>query len=250
MKHVRVERAFFVDLAKRMSYFELIKLTAKLHQFQKIMKTIFFVAAFFFFTTNCLAQSRIISKDEYEKVFQYAVSNTNAEYPHIFTITDTSMENGKTIRTETEVRENESPGYERIKITTLADGRETNKYQIKIGYGNVFCSDDMVTWKSSKYECNSSRMLLVSREPESIEYSLSAKILDGKKVKLYRKYSVFVISKDNKKFNEEIATLDSRGYFLTIVKTDGTVDPKTVTLIRKQSWIAKAKFKPIVTPIK
>jgi hypothetical protein len=76
--------------------------------------------------------------------------------------------------------------------------------------------------------------------------------LNGKKVKVYREYSVFASSTPNgkKEFRDEISTIDSRGFLINIVTTEGTLDPRTVTLIRKQSWDANTKIKSIVAPIK
>lgn len=208
-----------------------------------------FIAVFLFIVTSN-AQSRTISKDEYEKVFQSAVSETNADYPLIFKVTTSFIEKGKTIRTDTEVRENEATGRYRIKRTILADGQETNQYQLTVGFGNVFCSSDGINWKPSEYECRREMTIYAPREPESVEYSVTEKSVDGKKVKVYREYSVFApsIGSKTKDFREKISTIDSRGFFITVVDTEGTLAPKTVELRREQSWVTKAKIKPIVTP--
>jgi hypothetical protein len=214
------------------------------------MKIALSIIAIFLFVGTSDAQSLTIGKDEYEKVFQFAVSKTNADYPLIFKVTTSFIENDKTVRTETEVNENEAAGRYRIKRTVLANGRETNKYQLTVGFGNVFCSDDGVNWKPSKYECPAERMIYGSREAESIEYSVTEKSVNGKKVKVYREYSVFAPSEGSKTktFSETISTIDSRGYFITVVDTEGTLDPKTVTLIREQAWVTQAKIEPIVAP--
>jgi len=216
------------------------------------MKIILSIVAIFFFFFSLNAQSQTISKDEYEKVFQFAVSETNADYPVIFEVTTIFIENGKTIRTVTEVNENESPGHHRIKRTVLAGAQETNKYQVSVGFGNVFCSDDGVSWKPSKYECSNPVRLYGKRDAESIEYSVTEKSVEGKQVKVYREYSVFAPSEGNKKkeFREKLSTIDSRGFFITVEDTEGTLDSRTVTLIRKQSWVTKAKIKPVVSPVK
>jgi hypothetical protein len=215
------------------------------------MKIVFSIVSIFLFFITSNAQWRTISADEYEKADQFAVSETNADFPFIFEVTTEFIENGKTVRTVTERNERESPGHERIKKTDFAKGRETNKYQVKVGFGNVFCSDDGVSWKATKYECSSPVMFYGRREPESIEYSVTEKSIKGKQVKVYREYSVFAPSKGSKKkeFRESISTIDSRGFFITVEDTEGTLDAKTVTLKRKQSW-TKAKIKPVVSPIK
>lgn len=213
------------------------------------MKIVFSIFAVFLFFISSSAQSQTISKDEYEKVFQFAVSETNADFPFIFEVTTEFIENGKTIRKVMELNERESPGHERIKITDFANGRETNKYQIKVGFGNVFCSDDGTSWKATQYECSGPAMFYGRREPETVEYSVTEKSVEGKQVKVYREYSVFAPLQGSKKkeFREKISTIDSRGFFITIEDTEGTLDSKIVTLKRKQTW-TKAKFKPIVEP--
>ena len=123
---------------------------------------------------------------------------------------------------------------------------------MSVGFAKVFCSDDGVSWKPSKYECYGPVSIYGSREPESIEYSVTVKSAKGQEVKVYREYSVFAPSEGSKKkdFREKVSTIDSRGFFTTVVDTEGTLDPRTVTLIRKQSWVTKAKIKPVVSPIK
>jgi len=214
------------------------------------MKIALSFIAIFLLAAISYAQSRTINKDEYEKVFQFAVSQTNTDYPLIYKVRTSFIENGKTVRTETEVNENEASGHYRIKRTVLANGRETNKYQLTVGFGNVFCSDDGVSWKPSKYECPKERMIYGSREAESIEYSVTEKSVNGKKVKVYRKYSVFAPSEGSKfkEFNEKFSTIDSRGYFITVIDTEGTINPKTVTLITEQSWVTQAKIEPVAAP--
>jgi hypothetical protein len=88
------------------------------------------------------------------------------------------------------------------------------------------------------------------KEAESVEYSVTQKSLDGQTVKVYRKYAVYAAPEPNgkKSFEEEIATIDSRGFFISVVDNEGTLDPKSITLIRKQTWDLKTKFKPVVAP--
>ena len=213
------------------------------------MKIALSLIAIFLFIVTSSAQSRTISKDEYEKVFEFAVL-TNEAYPVIFKVSTHFIENGKTVRTVTDLYENESLSNHRMKRTTVAGGSTTNKYQVSVG-AKVFCSDDGVSWKEpSKYECSGPVSIYGSREPESIEYSVTVKSPKGKKVKVYREYSVFAPSEGSKKkdFRETVSTFDSRGFSTTVVDTEGTLDPRTVTLIRKQSWVTKAKIKPVVPP--
>lgn len=217
------------------------------------MKIVLSFIAVFLFSAPFFAQSQTIRWAEYEKVDQFAVSETNADYPLIFKVTTYFIENGKTVRTETEVNENEAPGRYRIKRTALAEGKETNQYQITAGFGIVYCSEDGVAWDPpTEYECPWSMVIYRPRKAESVEYSVDEKLVEGKKVKVYRKYSVFApLEPSTKKdFRERISTIDSRGFFITVEDTEGTLDPRTVILKREQSWITKAKIKPVVPPIK
>ncbi len=216
------------------------------------MKIALSLIAIFLFIVTSSAQSRTISKDEYEKVFEFAVSKTNEAYPVIFKVTTVFIENGKRVRTVTDLNENESLSHYRIKRTTVAKGRMTNKFQVSVGFGKVFCSDDSASWKPSKYECWGPVSVYGRRETESIEYTVTVKSAKGKKVKVYREYFVFAPweGSNKKEFRETVSTIDSRGFFTTIVDTEGTLDPRTVTLIRKQTWVTKAKIKPVVPPTK
>jgi hypothetical protein len=214
------------------------------------MKMILSLTLIFLFIVTSFAQSQTISKEEYDKVFRFAVTETNADYPLIFKVTTNFIEAGKIVRTEIELNENEARGQYRIKRTIIADGNETNKYQISYG-GNVYCSDDSLSWTPpSRYECPRSIKMYGSRDVESVEYSVTEKISDGKKVKVYREYTVYPPLKgsEKKEFEEKISTIDSCGFFINIVGTEGTLDPKTVTLTREQVWTTKAKFKKIVPP--
>ena len=197
------------------------------------------------------AQTQKISKEEYDKAFDFAVSNTNADYPVVLTVVTTLFKNGKIVSTETETTENESEGKERTKITTLKNGKATNIYQITVGFSDVFCSDDGINWKPSEYLCRKTLTIFGSNEPESTAYSVATKSLEGKQMKIYREYSVFApFTEGGKKvFHENISTIDGRGFLVTIEGTEGTLAPKVVTLTRKQSWTTKAKIKPIVAPV-
>ena len=218
------------------------------------MKIALSLVALFLFIITSNAQSRRISKNRYEKVSQFAVSKTNEAYPVILKVTSHFLENGKIIRTVTDLDENESMSHYRITRTIVAEGRKTIKYQVSVGLAKVFCSDDGVSWKPSTNMCFGPVSSHGRRDAESIEYSVNVKSVGGKKVNVYREFSVFAPwewSKSKRKdFRNRVSTIDSRGFFMTVVDTEGTLDPRTVTLIRKQSWVTKAKIKPVVSPIK
>lgn len=215
------------------------------------MKIVLSIIAVFLFCAASFAQSQTISLSEYDKPFRVAGPQTINTYPHIFKQNITFIRNGKTFRTITEVRESESAEYERIKSTDIIDDRETSRYQIKAGQGNVFCSEDGVRWKPSKNECSRAGIYLPGMLTESVDYSVTEKSVDGKKVWVYRKYSVLPAVEDGPKtFEERTYTIDSRGYLLNIIDTHGTLDPRTVTLTREQTWITGAMIEPIIAPIK
>jgi hypothetical protein len=222
------------------------------HQITKTIKVALSLIFIFLCQNNLNAQSNTISKEDYDKAFRFAVSETNAVYPHILEVVTSFIEKGKTVRMVTEINENEAPLHHRIKIITVENGKETNKYQINVGMGNVFCSDDEITWKPSKYECYGPTMFYPPRDAESTEYSVSEKTSDGKTVKVYREYSVFAPAEagGKKEFSETVSTIDSSGLFINVVDTEGTLSPKTVILTRKQTWTLKAKIQPVVSPIK
>lgn len=218
--------------------------------------TLSFVLSFvavFIFVVGSYAQSRTIAKDEYDRVFRFAVTNTNAAYPVIYKVVTTSFENGKAVRTVTELNENEASGRYRIKRTILTDGRETHTYQLTVGFGNIFCSDDGVNWKISKYECPAERVLYIRPDAESVEYSVNEKSVNGQRLKIYREYTIFASSggvNTPKTFKEKVSTVDARGFFVTVFDTEGKLDPKTVTLTREQSWVTPARIEPVTAPFK
>jgi hypothetical protein len=127
-----------------------------------------------------------------------------------------------------------------------------------VGFGNhTYCSTDGVSWTGpQEFVCPGPegpgllRLSRGARQSESAEYSVSEESLDGKPVKIYRKYAIYPAGEPNgkKDFEEKIATIDSRGFFVSVVHIEGTLDPKVVTLARKQTWDFRTKFKPVVAP--
>ncbi|MGD9561334.1 MAG: hypothetical protein AB7F88_03575 [Pyrinomonadaceae bacterium] len=203
------------------------------------------------------AQANPTTAADYNGTFRYAVSETNVAFPFVFTVVTEMFDAGKLVSTETEVNERQAEGVERETKTLERDGKTLRSYSIMLGFGNrTYCSADGATWNGpQEYVCpgpgGSKELLLYRpRSPESVEYSVTEKSLDGKTVKVYRKYATFPATgpKGKKTFEEQIATIDSRGFFVSVVGTEGTLGPKVVTLIRKQTWDFKTKFKPVVAP--
>jgi hypothetical protein len=217
------------------------------------MKLAFSLAVLLLFAVGSHAQPRSITAVKYEKVFQFAVSKTNDKFPFIFTVTTNLIENGKIVSTVTEVDERESMGRERIKRTTVSGGRTTNKYQLRVDFENVFCSDDGVSWKPpTPYECYSPVSSYGPEEPVSVKYTVTRRYLNGRTVKIYREYSVFALKTagGKKTFRQTVSTIDRKGLFIKVVDTEGTLGPRAVALTRKQTWDTKTRIRPIVVPIK
>lgn len=207
------------------------------------------VACLFISTAN--SQSRRISKARYERVIKLAISKTNDAYPVVFKVTTNFIENGKIIRTVIDFNENESGARNRLKRTTISEGRRTNQYQVSPGADMNFCSDDGVSWKTTKNQCFGPVSIYGPREVETSEYSVRTKWVKRKRVNVYLEYSVFAPYEGEQKreFQERVSTIDSRGFFTTVVDTEGTLTPKKVTLRRKQYWVTNARIKPVVPPI-
>jgi hypothetical protein len=203
------------------------------------------------------AQPKSTTEADYNGTFEHAVSETNGAFPFVFTVITERFESGKLVSTETDVNERQAQGVAREAKTLKKDGKVLSSYSVMVGFGNyTYCSTDGVMWTGpQKFVCPGpegpgSLRLYRPRQPDKVEYSVTEESVDGKPVKIYRKYSVFNASgpSGKKDFEEKVATIDSRGFFISVVNTEGTLDPKTVTLIRKQTWDFKTKFKPVVAP--
>lgn len=51
-------------------------------------------------------------------------------------------------------------------------------------------------------------------------------------------------------FSESVATIDSRGFFKTVVATEGTLNPTNVNLVNERSWDTNTDIAPVVAPLK
>jgi hypothetical protein len=221
------------------------------------MKTILSLAFIALAATTLSAQAKPTNAADYNGTFRYAVSETNAAFPFIFTVVTEKYSGGNLVSTETDINERQAAGIER-ETSTLKKGPTTlRSYSIMVGFGNhTYCSSDGKLWKGpQQYVCpgpdGSGLVTLYGpREPESVEYSVTDKSLNGETVKVYRKYAIFPAASPNgkKSFEEETATIDSRGFFISVVDEEGTLGPKAVTLVRKQTWDFKTKFKTVVAP--
>lgn len=220
------------------------------------MKLIIFLALIAFGPITLAAQAKPTTAADYNGTFQYAVSETNSAFPFVFTVVTETFEDGKLVSTETEVNERQASGVERGTKTLKKGEQMLRSYSIMVGFGKgTYCSVDGNTWTGpQEFVCpgpDGSNLVRLSgrRKPETTEYSVTDTTLDGKSVKVYRKYATYPARPNEKKsFEEEIATIDSRGFFISVVDTEGTLDPKAITLIRRQTWDFGTKFKPVVAP--
>lgn len=215
------------------------------------MKAILLITTVVLLTINSAAQSKPTTAADYNGTFQFAVSETNRAFPFVFTVIVDEFKNGKVVLSETMVNERQAAGVERISRTILNNGTKATSYQVRAGFGNVYCSKDGVAWQGpQEFECSGPSRLYGRREAENAEYSVEDKIVDGEKVKVYREYIIYSPSQAGrgKDFKETLATIDSRGFFISILSNEGSLDPKAVTLVRKQTWDFKTKIKPVVAP--
>jgi len=197
------------------------------------------------FAAASIAQTHAITPDEYDKATRLTVPQTRA--PFIFTIRTEFVENGKIVSTVTEVDETEPKGRERITRTTVRGGKTTRQFQIVAASDRYYCSDDGIAWKGpSPDKCFEPVSSYPPRRPESFTCSVKDKTL----YKVYREYSVFApLTPDGKKeFREELATVGPGALLRSVVTTEGTLDPTTITLVRHLSWQTKARIKPIAVP--
>ena len=219
----------------------------------------FFIPLLFiaFFTTTLGAQAKPTTAADYDGTFRYAVSETNAAFPFVFTVVTETFKGGKLVSTETDVNERQAAGIERESKALKKDGQTFRSHSIMVGFNkSTYCSKDGATWEGpQEFACpgpDGSNLFRISRprEPESVAYSVFENSLQGKTVKIYRKYAIFAGSGPNgkKSFGEKIATIDSRGFFISVVDTEGTLDPQTITLKRTQTWDFETKFKSVVAP--
>ncbi len=200
---------------------------------------------------------KAISKSEFDSVFQNTVRTTNAQFPFVFTVVDDTYANGKLVSTGTEINERQAQGVERETKKIVKNGATLQSFGIMVGFGNnTYCSRDGKIWTGpQEYVCpgpEDGGLITISRPrvPESSEYSMTEEFLSGKKVMVYRQYSIFNSHETNgkKSFEETVARVDSRGFFIEITDTEGTLDPPVVTFKRKQSWTLNARFAPVVAP--
>jgi hypothetical protein len=221
------------------------------------MKIIIFLAVIALGSIALNAQTRPTTAADYDGTVQYAVSETNRAFPFVFTVVSETFEGGKLVVSEKQVSERQAMAVQR-ETKILRKGQQTlHSYSVMIGFDNgTYCSTDGVKWLGpQQHVCpgpEDSYVVITSglKRPESVEYWVTDKTLDGKTVKVYRKYAIFAPKRPNgkKSFEEEIATIDSRGFCVSVVDTEGTLDPTDITFIRKQTWDFETKFKPVVAP--
>jgi hypothetical protein len=215
------------------------------------MKVLLILTTILLLFVDCSAQPKPTNESEYNSKFDYAVSATNRAFPFVFTVEVERFSGGKSWFTENTINERQAPGVERINRTTVNRGQTSVSYQVKTGLGQVYCSTDGKEWTGpQKFECPSSTTIYGPREPESSEYSVEGKVVGGQAVKVYRERLIYSAApgKQNKPFKETLATIDSRGFFISVTNKEGSLAPEEVSLTRKQTWDFKTKMSPVTAP--
>jgi len=195
-------------------------------------------------------QSKDISKAEYDKAFNFAVSETNAQFPFLFKVSVNDYENGHVKATQDSIDERETAGAERMSEIVTEGDKRTTSFEVRTGFSQVYCSSDGKSWTGpQRYECGGPRRLYGPRNPESASYGVTTAKLGDKNVRLYREYVVYPAAQNSRRgFSEKISTIDSRGYFIKIEGTEGLLDPQEITLTRLQTWDLTTKFPPVIAP--
>ncbi len=203
------------------------------------------------------AQARTISEGDFNGALQYAGVETNKTFPFIYTTVTDTYQKGVVAFSERKVVDQEAEGAEREITSVTRIGKTFTGYSILTADSTgPYCSKDGASWTGpSNFACGYPGGIFIPpskkvRDLESAEYSIAEDTRDGEPVKAYRKLAIYAPDEPNgkKTFVEEIATIDSRGFFLTVTTHEGILEPRTTTLFRRQTWDHKTKFKPVVAP--
>ena len=160
---------------------------------------------------------------------------------------------GKLVETYLEVHEIQSFGVERLTMTSTKDGLSTHKYLISIGFEQYYCSDDGQAWTGPhEQRCYLRPWSLGLWSREGTGYSVSAEKVNGEDVKVYKEYVIYTptIEGGKRHFAETVATIDSRGFLMSVVTEEGSLDPRAVLIVRKETFKTNSRFKPITAPVK
>jgi len=214
------------------------------------MKTSFLLILIVMFAGSAFGQAQIITEREYDKAYDYAIAETNSQYPFVHTFTAEYFEKGEPAWNEISIAERQDRGVEKQTFTTVKNGKTTTTNQLRTGFGNnVYCSSDGTTWNGpQQYECP--REIVVYRPPvaNTTEYSVESKMIDGKAAKVYRKFETFTGYHRTPTYKEDIATIDPDGLFVSTIKTMGDLDTKSINTRLTNSWKLNAKFPKITAP--
>lgn len=214
------------------------------------MSTLRTLTLFVMLAAPIFAQRTPLSAEQYDKAFEFALTETNQRYPFIHTFTSQSFGNGEVISDSVQIAERQAPGVERQTFIRTRDGETEKSYQLRIGFGNnVFCSSDGKSWTGPQTnECPRSIIVYRPDSPYSAEYSVELMSINRKKVKAYRKFEVFGTDLATQTFSEEVALIGSDGLFISNTVTKGNLKTRVIGTKLTNSWKLNAKFDPIVVP--
>jgi len=214
------------------------------------MRTLCIFTVSLIFALQAIAQSTSITVEEYDKAYQFALTETNQRFPFVHTFTSQRFRNGTLVSESIHVAERQASGVERQTFTTVENGKTTVSYQLRTDHdNNVYCSFDGKSWTVPQlYECPRSIRIYRPNTPASTEYSVEETTVGGKKVKSYHKFEVFGTSPTTQTFSEEISLIDSDGLFISTTHTMGRLRNTLIDTKMTNSWSLNAKFGPITVP--
>lgn len=90
----------------------------------RFMKTIIFLSLLAFAAITLNGQAKRTTAADYNGTFQYAVSETNAAFPFVFTVVTERYDSGKLVSTETQINDRQAEVVERETKTLETGGKK------------------------------------------------------------------------------------------------------------------------------
>ena len=197
-------------------------------------------------------QPKPITQKEYEDALQHA-ADMGISYPMIEKIEEEKFRDSRQIEKATFSTEYVSEDKVRATMQIVSGGKTTNLSEIGLGIGKIYCKVGDGKWKleseSKSAECHDAWNLIPtpsrSGPEDGVTYTSEDQTVGGQRVTAFRKYVVYG---GKQTFLEQITTVDSKGFITIATATQGTLDPRTVTVTVKVSWTSNAKIAPIIKP--